>query len=358
LRPDLELRSLPPAPTRSWLILAPAAAVVGLGGFVAARFWFGGTPSPPEFEAPAPIEFAPLSTLAERPPGGPTLAGVALDAEGRPVGDVLVYLRAAGVPMWSTTDQAGRFEIAWPVLPEGESPPSEAIEVVVAAWGHPPTTASVEFGAPAIELRLPPPEEPTPRVAAIESAPLEGRVTCALAEDAPLGCEVWLEPLDPARDVGLAVTRRARCAADGSFQFADLHRGKYRVHVLPGWAAGGSWPDLLDPAQADLEHATGPGAMLALKLAAGALRGAVLDYDGRPLEGALVLACDADRPERWWPPRVANADGAFRVADLPAGNYKLVVSAGEARREVGRVELGAGQELELNLPPLSPRGPR
>lgn len=347
-----------PVSTRSWLILAPAAAVVGLGGFVAARFWFGGTPSPPAFEAPPPLEFEPLPTLAERPPGGPTLSGVALDQQGRPVGDVLVYLRAAGVPMWSTTDAEGRFQIAWPVLAEDASAPSEPIEVVVAAWGYPPTTASVEFGAAQVELRLPQPEEPTPRVGAIESAPLKGRVACSLAEDTPLGCEVWLEPLHPVSDVGVAVTRRARCAPDGSFELADLHCGSYRAHVLPSWAAGGTWPDLLSSAQSALEHASGADSELALKLAAGALRGSVLDYDGRPLEGALVLLCDADRPERWWPPRVANAEGTFRIADLPAGNYKLMVSAGEARREVGRIELAAGEELELNLPPLSPRGPR
>jgi hypothetical protein len=344
--------------SRSWLILVPAAAVVGLGGFVAARFWFGGTPSPPEFEAPPTPEFSPLPTAPERPPGGPTLAGTVRDQAGEPVGDVLVYLRAGGVPMWTTSDTEGRYEIAWPVLEQGSDAPSVPIEVVVAAWGYPPTTASVGFGASELDLLLPAPEDPTPRIAPIESAPLRGRVTCALAEDAPAGAEVWLEPVDPGSVLSLAVTRRVRCTIDGTFEIADLQRGSYRAHVLPGWAAGGSWPDLLDPAQAALEHFDAAPAEIALKLAGGALRGAVLDYEGRPLEGALVLLSDAERPERWWPPRVSNADGAFRIADLPAGSYALVVSAGETRREVKPIELRAGEELQLALPPLSPRGPR
>jgi Carboxypeptidase regulatory-like domain len=347
---------LAPALSRSWLVLAPAAAVVGLGGLVAARFWFGGTPSPPTFEAPAAPEFPALPTVAERPPGGPTLSGTVVDQEGQPVGDVLVYLRAAGVPMWTTSDAEGRFELAWPALEGGAEAPSLPIEVVVAAWGYSPIAQSVSFGDARIEITLPAPEESTPRVAAVESATVKGRVACALGEDSPSGAEVWLEPVDLGSALGLAVTRRARCAQDGAFEIADLQYGSYRLHVLPGWAAGGSWPDLLDSAQGALEHTGAQTSGLALKLVGGAVHGAALDYEGRPLEGALVLLADADHPERWWPPRVSNADGAFRIADLPTGNYTLVVSAGEARREVTPVAVKAGVELELELPPLSPRG--
>jgi len=346
---------LAPALSRSWLVLAPAAAVVGLGGFVAARFWFGGTPSPPSFEAPEAPKFAALPAIAERPPGGPTLSGTVHDQEGRPAGDVLVYLRAAGVPMWTTSDAEGRFELAWPALERGTEAPALPIEIVIAAWGYPPTTESVSFGAEHIAITLPAPEEPTPHVAAVESATLKGRVACALGEDSPLGAEVWIEPVDPGSALALAVTRRARCAQDGAFEIADLQYGSYRLHVLPGWAAGGSWPDLLDPAQSALEHGAQTG-VLALRLVAGAVHGAALDYDARPLEGALVLLSDADRPERWWPPRVSNADGAFRIADLPTGNYTVVVSAGEARRQVTPVAVAAGSDVELALPPLSPRG--
>jgi hypothetical protein len=75
-----------------------------------------------------------------------------------------------------------------------------------------------------------------------------------VGEDSPSGAEVWLEPVDPGSALCLAVTRRTRCAQDGTFEIADLQYGSYRAHVLPGWAAGGSWPDLLDPAQAALEQ--------------------------------------------------------------------------------------------------------
>jgi hypothetical protein len=347
---------LAPALSRSWLVLAPAAAVVGLGGFVAARFWFGGTPTPPSFEAPQAPQFAALPTIAERAPGGPTLSGTVVDPEGRPAGDVLVYLRAAGVPLWTTSDAEGRFELAWPVLEGAAKAPSVPIEVVFAAWGYPPATESVGFGDERIEVRLPAPEDATPRIANVGSATLAGRVACALGEDSPAGAEVWLEPVDPGSALGLAVTRRARCAQDGAFEIADLQHGSYRMHVLPGWAAGGSWPDLLDPAQAVLEHTGAQSGELVLKLVGGAVHGAVLDYEGRPLEGALVLLSDSDSPERWWPPRVSNADGAFRIADLPSGNYTLVVSAGEARREVSPVAVAAGVDVEVELPPLSPRG--
>ena len=108
----------------------------------------------------------------------------------------------------------------------------------------------------------------------------------------------------------------------------------------------------------ELEHPDPGGSPRELPLADGAMAGVVTDPEGAPLEGALALLADATRPERLWPPRFTDPEGCFRFEQLPAGTYRLVLSAGEGRHTEEDLRVQAGAVLELVLPPLVPRAGR
>jgi len=344
---------------RPWILLAPAVALVGLGTFVAVRFWLTDAPRLPAFGRDPMPRFEPLPRLAERPPDAPRLEGRVVGPDGTAVVDALVYARPSDVPTWDITDLEGRFELDWPLASadRGADEGTVEVEVDVAAWGWPTTTETVAWGAESLEVRLPQAEEPTPRLPDVEASTLEGLVVPSLvrAGGPSLDLELWLEPVDPPDVFSPAVSRRMRCAPHGGFLLDKLAHGRYRAHVLPGWAAGGSWPDLLGEAAVVLEHPGAAAGELLLELADGAIHGTVLDAEGVPLEGALAMLADATRPERLWPPCVADAEGRFRFGDLPMGTYRLVVAAGEARHEENSIEVAAGMDVELPLPPLAPR---
>jgi hypothetical protein len=340
-------------------VLAPAVALVGLGLLVVGRFWLTAASTPPSFgPLPAP-ELGPMPRLAERPPGGPRLAGTVLAPEGAPVEAALVYASPAGVPSWDVTDAAGHFELDWPPAGELEAAPS-FVEVSVAAWDHPPLARTVDWGLQRVEIVLPPREEPTPRLPEVQTAPLAVQARPALDRPggAPLELELVLEPVDPPEAFSTAILRRVRCEPDGVFRVDDLAHGRYRMRVLPGWAAGGSWPDLLAGQGPELEHPAPDGGPRELALADGAVAGEVNDPEGAPLEGALALLADATRPERLWPPCFTDPQGRFRFEQLPAGTYRLVLSAGEGRHIEEDLRVQAGAVLELDLPPLAPRAGR
>jgi hypothetical protein len=344
---------------RSWILLAPAVALTGLGALVAGRVWLTPPPGLPAFARDAEPRFQPVPALADRPPGGAVLQGLVLDPDGAPVADVLVYARPAGVPTWDLTDPAGHFELPWPLGDLASSPQPEAVPLAVAAWGFPTLSLPVSWQADPIEVRLPPPEEPTPSLPGVETSTLVGRVLPARESRAEGGGhQVVLTPIEAPDEFGGSVTRRVQVDAGGRFQLEDLAHGRYRVSVLPGWAAGGSWPDLVAPGSAELTHPREGGAELDLALIDSTLRGSARDAAGAPLEGAFVILSDAERPERLWPPQLTDAGGRFLIADLPPGTYRLLVSAGEGRVEEPALVLGAGEDREVLLPPLALRDER
>ena len=94
---------------------------------------------------------------------------------------------------------------------------------------------------------------------------------------------------------------------------------------------------------------------------AGVLRGSVKDAEGKPVEGAVVMAMLVDSDQA---PRAVGTDaqGAFRVAGLAAGTYRVGVrKAGFVSREFAAVEVGAdGTTLDVALQkpkPLAAIGP-
>lgn len=80
------------------------------------------------------------------------------------------------------------------------------------------------------------------------------------------------------------------------------------------------------------------------------IEGRVLDEDGGPVPVATIRADQWDHVEdttvhsascEWLKPVTVDSDGRFRFADLPAGRYKLVVTApGFAPQQVEQIAAG------------------
>lgn len=331
---------------RTWILTAASVLVLGLFALVVGRFALADAPELPSFASARAPAFRELSTLPEHSPAALPLRGRLVDPEGAPVPDALVYGRPLGVPTWDISDAAGRFELPWP------EPEDARALLAIAARGFPPLEYDARRGVEELVIALGEREETPPGVPRVTPAAIAGRVVPAREDDAPpFSFEVVFVPADPPETFGPAVLRRVACAPDGSFALPDLAGGRYRVHVLPAWAAGGSWPDVLggelllvhDPA-APREHE--------LKLAEGALSGTLSDRRGRTVEGALLLLSPVDQPGRFWPPATSDTRGGFVIEDLPAGRYRLFVEAGDARLDDLEVEVAAGRRTEVAVPPL------
>lgn len=284
----------------------------------------------------------------ESPLGNATLRGTVRSAGGAAVADALVVARVGDVPAWTYTDERGGFELVGllpgPVLLRVCARRFEVEDFLVEAPADGERLLlTQELGAPAT---LPP----------LERADLVGEVSPPWPEWIVTGYEVALLPTDPLQAFGAPVPRRARVAADRSFRFEGLILGRYRLLLLPPWAAGGGWPDLAGSAARELEH-TRAGARRVVPLEAGVVEALVADASGAPLEGALVLLHPRDDPARIWPPLATGTDGRLSLRDLPPGTYVLEVSAGAA--ELRRtVEVGAGITHRVDLPPLDVSGAR
>lgn len=324
----------------TWIVPVTVALAL-LVGFLRAEWRRSERTLPQLARTPPPI-FAPLYA----PIGAAVLRGRVVDVDGEPVPEVALYLRSGDVPHWVTSDAEGRF--AFERLLAGE------IEVVVLAWGHPPRTHRLATGTGELELVLPPQVPPAPRLPDLAYAPASGRVAHPFsgAWVDPEGYEVIFEPRAPVTQLGGAVERRARTDARGFFAIDDLALGEYTVRVLPAWARGGTWPDLVVPELADYDH-TGEsfgGDLFALQV--GGIETDVRDPSGEPIEGALALLFDAENPSRAWLPQASDAFGHLRFLDLPPGSYALLVRAGEAQPPELVVDVEAEEITRPELPPL------
>lgn len=125
-----------------------------------------------------------------------------------------------------------------------------------------------------------------------------------------------------------------RVGEDGRFTASGLAPGRYRVAAS---GAGSSWrlrsvalggrEALDEPLEVEAGQDLGNIAItFADRMAS--LSGTVLQSDGTPAAGVTVILFPEDR--RYWMPRARRiqaarptTDGAFRLADLPAGDYRL-----------------------------------
>ena len=299
----------------------------------------------------APMRHVPFSPL-EPPLAQCTLRGSVLTFDGVPAANATVHLAPTGLasgearPLHAArTDLAGRFRL--------EDVAAGLYDVVLLQPGHPTATFEVRLPSDAeIRWRLPAPFEPIPALPAMRRSPLEGRLQPPVGfteSDTPLeGYEIAFHPAPGTDPLSGATTRRAFADADGFFRVEDLVHATYEVRVVPPWATGGSWPVLEKTA---LVHGADPDrtASLALRLRSGEIQGRVVDVDRNPVQGALVRVWPLGDDGRIWPPTSTNANGWFRVPDLPPGSYQVQILAGATRRKVGTsVQVGTRPFLRFN----------
>lgn len=299
----------------------------------------------PVFLPPTGAQLEPL----EPPAGEHVLAGQVVDIDSEPAAGVNVFLRSDETPFWTETDAAGRFRL------EGLGP--GPYDVALVKWGFPPRSVRVEAPGEDLQLLLAPPKPPPPPLPELSSGALSGRVAHPLGNtwEDPEGYELQFTPRGDLTELKGAVQRWIRVDPRGFFAVEDLAHGDYLVRVLPSWAAGGSWPDLVALADAQLDHRPGGADFAVFGLELGALESTVVDPRGVAIDGAYAILSDADDATRVWPPRVSDAFGVLRFTDLPPDRYRLTVRAGESAIEELLVEIEPASVARPQIPPLTVR---
>jgi len=163
------------------------------------------------------------------------------------------------------------------------------------------------------------------------------------------GYVILLTPDEPTIDAGLAgrAPRRAIVGADGEFRVERLTLGAYRAALLPPWAVGGTWPELV---VTRFDH-RGGDTQLRLPGNSAELVGRLVDLNGDPIAGALVTLRSSTSPQQRWPSAETGSDGRFRIGDLPGGSYEARVAAGRATFEKS-LRIPDLRSVTLEVPPL------
>lgn len=299
----------------------------------------------PVFLPPTGAQLEPLAP----PAGEHVLAGQVVDIDSEPAAGVTLFLRSNETPFWTETDLEGRFRL----VGLGEGP----YDVALVKWGYPPRSVKVDAPTDALLLTLAPPKPPPAPLPELSAGALSGRIAHPLGDrwEDPEGYELQFTPRGDLTELKGAVQRWIRVDARGFFAVEDLAHGDYLVRVLPSWAAGGTWPDLVALADAQLDHRPGGADFAVFGLELGALESNVTDARGIAIDGAYAILADADDPARVWPPRVSDAFGVLRFTDLPPGRYRLTVRAGESAIEELLVEVEPATIARPQIPPLTVR---
>lgn len=289
----------------------------------------------------------PVVTLPEEvvPVGTARLAGRVTGVDGEPLPESLVLVDHEGELAWDYCDPRGNFSI--------ERLPAGRLRVSVLAREHEAEVLWVEAPGEGLEVVMDRPLPETPVLPELGEGPLEGQVVAAMAGRGWAGYELQLVPVDPPETLGAPVPVSTTIGADRRFAFERLLHGRYRARVVPPWARGGSWPDLVDPAGAEFVH--GPSRRgLEVPLLTGEIAGELIDPGGEFVEGALVRVSPGGERDRPWRPESSGPSGRFLVRDLPPGSYELSVDAGEAHF-AERVEVLPGVTSVVDVPPLELR---
>lgn len=167
-------------------------------------------------------------------------------------------------------------------------------------------------------------------------AAVSGRVVTSSGEPVE-GAELQLAPL---QETGGAPPPSVDSAPDGSFRFAAVSPGRYRLQ--------GSRPGYAGPPR-DVEVASDPVPDLELRLdRGGALSGRVLGLSSGELSRVEVRASSPSSPRDQvsWP----GPDGAWRLDDLGPGVWSVAAQVqGTSRAARASVVIQAGKDAVLDL---------
>ena len=328
----------------------PLRRVLSLGLVGTALAWWGwhaaesDGPEPPRVPARAELKIFP----EERRGGDGELLGAVRDAAGAALADVLLVIVSEGRLRSTTSAADGTFRLDG--LVEGPH------RLAAVAQDRPPRQLDVVVPSAApIQLVLLDPYAELPALEPLLRRDLVGRVSMPFPGDSAEGFEVLFSPQWSAADLPPLdgrTERRIDVTAEGTFELPALALGTYDVWLLPPFARGGRWPAL---ARVQHDHRAGdtPAEFL-LASQHGALEGTLVDGLGDPVEGALVELTDSSRPKATFPPRLTDPEGRFRIPALPAGTWRLTVTAGNDRHErLVRIAALRTERVEL-APTVSP----
>lgn len=306
-----------------------------------------------------PLPSSPQGAVLAAPDlelGESILIGRLLGDDGAPLAEASVSATLRGRPLWTTTDARGEFRLS--------GVDQSDLSVSILARGYLPETRVVRVvraGEGPIEVQLLNRQMPLPVFEERKAADLLGAVDSLLGRRDLTGYEVYLEPVAAPGTLGGPIPRRVTLAEDGGFTVQNLVRGEYYMRVLPPYAVGGSWPNLLRALdQAPLTHfheGTPSGIQLTMRageLAGSALARAAIGVDPLPLSGALIHVepiTDAGgdaRDSRIFPSVSSDAQGLWRVLNLPAGRYRVFLASGSEGRDVS-VTIPEGTSVDPGL---------
>ena len=338
---------------RLWPFLK-LAIPLGTLGALALAYGIQRLTSKPDAPIPLVPPEATVFPKLEPPRHEHKLAGLVVGATGEKLDRALVWLRSGDEGNFTYTDAQGAFR--FDALGAGPWPAK------IVALGYEPLALELQDTGAAQTIRLAKPYGPPPVLATFERAPFGGHLALPEGFDAS-HFEVVLLPEHP-EQIDSALPRRCECDSKGVFRIEDLIVAHYTLRVLPAWARGGSWPDLLagvgTGSARDFTHQKGAGELV-LQLAHGSIDGTlaeelVLGPDGQPLpaphdvavEGALIELTSGADGAHVWPPQSSDAAGKFAFRALPPGSYVLTARAG-ARKLPRKIELAANEQRKLEL---------
>jgi hypothetical protein len=336
--------------------IVPCLGLAALGAVVLVAVTSAPPPvaSYPEPPPPAALP-APATGL-----GTATLTGTVLDVAGRPVADAGLVVLYGGRLAWAWSDAEGRFTL--------RDVPLGSFDVAVVARGFEPSRLATTSGGAPARLVLTRRIDPAPELPTLDALDVQGRVEFSPIESPADGYEVAFLPVLGLHRLDSGFPRRARVAPDGSFEVPALAPGEYEVLLLPPEARGGLWPNLLAGADGSTPiHEQPPVSadpdgrapiQLPLQSRAGALSGRLSDPRpsgaARWLEGALVRVEPYDGRDGAKDPTrvlwaVSDAEGAWSIRHVPAGNYEVSLTAGAHRPPPVSVRVPEKQGLRIDF---------
>ena len=278
-------------------------------------------------------------------PADSTLAGLVRDGDDRPVPGATLRLTQHDrnahdyVSLDRTTDAQGRFEF------EAIAAGLYQLEVLGATW-YLPKPLTVQGGERSLDVRVQAARSVTGRVSGSAGPPRD--FTVAIKPQGATGARLLGETR-----ATLTVTG---AEPPGTFVYGGLRPGAYRFEIrAPGYAVTTS-PDVIlgtesPTAEVQIELAVGGtiDGRIAPAVAGVPVELRDADYDpAAPMESVLPTRPIHDLATK------TDADGAFRLAHVPAGRYTLTARASGApplhRRDLEVVEGGQVDVGALELP--------